>query len=192
MLLKTKIYAVTLISLVALAGCANKGPESGHTAKWYEAHTSAQTAEIIWCGKQPLATKQRSKSCRAANAASKGRMQEAHAISDAFTSSQRFVSAARAAAQAGQTTQTSEMDKTGIGGCASIKLTPDSIGPDTSAIATIVLNSQQCSPRIQDEVDKIINREHFGGIGTGGAAFHIASSHGDAALSVTQAGALVL
>ncbi len=70
MSLKIKMYAVTLISLAALAGCANKGPESGHTAKWYETHTSAQAAEILWCGKQSPAVEQDNSSCRAANAAS--------------------------------------------------------------------------------------------------------------------------
>jgi hypothetical protein len=182
--------AVTVVILGA-AGCANNGPNGGHTEKWYEAHPTAQTSEIIWCGKQSLATNQDSKSCRAANDASKAERRDAREITEAFTSARRLVVGARAAAEAGQTTQTHILNKTRIGGCASIAVTPSAIGPTTSSVATITVNSNACSPHIQGEVGKMIAQESFGGGWTSGKHFHISSGHGDATISVNQSGAVI-
>lgn len=47
---KTIITTVSILSAMALAGCANSdGPYSGHTEKWYEQHPKARAAEDGWC-----------------------------------------------------------------------------------------------------------------------------------------------
>ncbi len=182
--------AALAVTILALAGCANNGPHGGHTEKWYETHSASQTAEIIWCGKQSVTTEQGSKSCRAANGAAKSAELGAQAISNAFITAQQFVVSARVAATAGQTTQTSEMNKTGVGGCANITVTPTSIGPTTGPIATITLNSRRCSSQVQGNIDKLIGAQRFGGGFISGKHFHIASKHGNATIVVNAAGAV--
>lgn len=190
--MNTKITLIAVaVMTFALAGCANNGPHGGHTEKWYETHQTAQTAEIVWCGKQSQTTEQGSKSCRAANDAAKAARHNAQVISDAFKNAQDFVGAAWAAAAAGQTTQTSRVEKTGIGGCASITVAPTAIGPATSSIATITLNSQECSPQVQDKIDKLVGSERFGGGWTSGKHFHIACNHGNATIAVNSSGAVI-
>lgn len=187
---RISVVAMTIVTLGA-AGCANSGPNGGHTEKWYEAHPVAQTSEVTWCGKQSLSVNQNSKSCRAANEASKDEVREAHEITEAFMNAHGLVVAARSAAQAGQTTQTHLMNKAKVGGCANIIVTPDSIGPTTSSVATITVNSNACTPHIQSEVGKMIALKSFGGGWASGKHFHISSSHGDASISVNQSGVTI-
>ena len=62
--------AVILGMALILSGCANNGPQGGHTKKWYEQHTSARHAENNWCAKQHAAIQLHSRSClEAGNAA---------------------------------------------------------------------------------------------------------------------------
>lgn len=61
--------AVMLGMALVLSGCANNGPQGGHTKKWYEQHTSARHAENNWCAKQHAATQLHSRSCLAAGSA---------------------------------------------------------------------------------------------------------------------------
>lgn len=70
--MKTIITAVTMISAIALAGCANSdGPHSGHTEKWYEQHTKAREAEIGWCrSTKSTRAQDRGASCQRAMSAS--------------------------------------------------------------------------------------------------------------------------
>ena len=48
--MNTKLTGIaTIVTVLALAGCAHSGPHGGHTEKWYEQHAKARAAEIGWC-----------------------------------------------------------------------------------------------------------------------------------------------
>ena len=61
----------TIITVLALAGCAHSGPHGGHSEKWYEQHTAARRMENKWCAGQSFSTQVHNKSCeRSGQAAS--------------------------------------------------------------------------------------------------------------------------
>lgn len=62
---------ITVITALALAGCAGSGPDGGHTEKWYEQHAKARAAEIAWCYSTASTRAQdRGASCQGAMSAS--------------------------------------------------------------------------------------------------------------------------
>jgi TPR repeat protein len=62
-------HIAAIFTVLALAGCANNGPDGGHSEKWYEKHTADMRAEHKWCENQSLDTQMRSKSCTRARRA---------------------------------------------------------------------------------------------------------------------------
>ena len=62
--MNTKLTGIaTIVTVLALAGCAHSGPHGGHTEKWYKQHTAARHAENKWCAGQSISVQVHSKSC---------------------------------------------------------------------------------------------------------------------------------